>query len=239
MARGEYLRWPTVAKIPLLLNLQDVSGAGSTGKTPDVAIRRYRETDGVALDGYFWDGAGGFQAAPNWITMTEYDATNYPGVYTYLFDQDLVGLEHIYLIYYRHTVSPVGFGSETHIVTNDIYAPVALAEPVVLGNTVMADLARIKDGGTGNFDENRDSLYHLNTNIGRMLGLLHENSMLDNQVYDGSGRLLTARLRVFDSVGNLPATPGGSETTGLLYEYNIVAGYTGGVADEFKIERVL
>jgi len=86
MARGEYLRWPTVAKVPLLLSLQETSGAGSTGKTPEVAIRRYRETDGAALDLYYWDGVSAFQAAPNWIAMTELDSANNPGLYTYLFN---------------------------------------------------------------------------------------------------------------------------------------------------------
>lgn len=238
MARGEYLRWSTVAKVPLLLSLQETSGAGSTGKSPQVAIRRYRETDGSALDGYYWDGTSGFQAAPNWIAMPEYDAAEYPGLYTYVFDQDVVGLEHMYLVYFRHTAAPVGFATELHLVTNDIYAPVALAEPVILGNTVMSDLARIKDGGSGNFDTSRDSLYHLNINMGRTSGLLHENSMVDNQTYDTDGNLLTARLRVFDSAGNLPATPGGSETTGLLYEYTVTAGYVGGFLNEYKIERV-
>jgi hypothetical protein len=228
-----------VAKVPLLLSLGETTGLGSTGKSPEVAIRRYRETDGAALDLHYWDGVSGFQATPNWIVMAEVDAVNSPGLYFYVFDQDLVGLEHMYIAYYRHSVAPVGFATELHVITNDIYAPVAIAEPVVLGNTVMADLARIKDGGTGNFDSTKDSLYHLNLNLSRTLGLLHENSIVDNQTYDTNGNLLTARLRVFDSATNLAlATPGGSEVAGLIFEYNIVSGYLGGFLNEFKIERV-
>lgn len=239
MARGEYLRWPTVAKIPLLLSLQEQTGAGSVGKTPELAIIRYRETDGILLDGYYWDGASTFQASPNWIPMPPLDEANNPGLYIYTFDQDLIGLEHMYVVYFRHTVAPVGFSTELHVVTNDIYAPVAIAEPVVLGNNVMSELARIKDGGTGNFDVTKDSLWHLGQNVGRLMGLLHENSMVDNQTYDSNGQLLTARLRVFDSAANLPAAPGGNETTGLLFEYNVTAGYAGlGVLNEYKIARV-
>ena len=123
MARGEYLRWPTVAKIPLLIGIQADNGAGLPGKAPEVAVIRYRETNGGPLDGYFWDGVSGFQATANWIVMSEFDATNNPGVYEYLFDQDLLGLEHVYLVYYRHSAIPIGMASEFHVVTNDIYTP--------------------------------------------------------------------------------------------------------------------
>jgi len=239
MARGEYLRWPTVAKVPLLLSLKETSGVGSTGKSPEVAIRRFRETNGVALDGFYWDGVSAFQATPVFLTMAEFDATSNPGLYTLIFDQDLVGLEHIYIVYFRHTAAPVGFSTEFHLITNDIFAPVAIAEPVVIGNNVMSELARIKDGGTGNFDVTRDSLWHLGQNVGRVMGLLHENSMVDKQGYDTNGQLTSARIRVFDSAANLPAAPEGSETTGLLFEYTVTAGYAGlGVLNEYKIERV-
>jgi len=60
----------------------------------------------------------------------------------------------------------------------------------------------------------------------RTLGLLHENSYLDNTVYDENKNLLTARRRCFDSKANKDAaTYGGSETTGLIATYTIEASY--------------
>lgn len=61
----------------------------------------------------------------------------------------------------------------------------------------------------------------------RILGLLHDNAILDNQTYDSEGQLLTARLRIFNDALNVPIAPGGSETVGLLYEYEIEASYAG------------
>jgi hypothetical protein len=79
-----------------------------------------------------------------------------------------------------------------------------------------------------------------NVQIDRVLGLLHENSIVDNQAYDADDRLTSARLRVFDSAGNVPSSPGGSETTGLLFEYAVAAGYTvQGLLQEYKMEKVL
>ena len=239
MARGEYLRWDTTSKIPLILNLQEYSGEGCSGKSPEVSIRRYRETDGSPLDGYFWNGVDGFQVGPNWIVMTEQDSVALPGLYTHIFDQDVVGLEHMYLVYYRHALLPVGFAFELHVVTNDVYSPIQVAEPVIFGNNVLSELARIKDGNTGNFDVDRDSLYHLNVNLDRVRGLLHDNSIVDMQVYDTNNQLTSARLRVFDSAANLPSAPGGNETTGLLFEYTVSASYLAlGILEEYKMERL-
>ena len=76
--------------------------------------------------------------------------------------------------------------------------------------------------------------------LARVLGLLHLNSMLDNQTYDGQGQLISARLRVFDSETNVPATTGGSETVGLLHEYTIEAAWSGlNIATKFVLKKVL
>jgi len=84
----------------------------------------------------------------------------------------------------------------------------------------------------------RGSIDSIGVGVSRSLGLLHENSLVDSQDYDLDGNLVSARLRVFDSAVNLPVIPGGTETTGLLFEYLITAGYSNGRLDEYKIERV-
>jgi hypothetical protein len=69
-------------------------------------------------------------------------------------------------------------------------------------------------------------------------GLLHQNAMLDNQVYD-AGFLTAARLRVFDSASHVPTMPGGSETAGMLAEFVISATYaTPGINNKFTLTRV-
>ena len=112
-----YYRWSTDSDVPLFLKLTTPSQTGATGKTPEVSIRRARLLNGTALDGWYWDGAGGFNAAPQWFTLTEYDASNWPGLYLYDWEQTLVGGPTVYLVYFRHTVAPVGFSVEEHIVT--------------------------------------------------------------------------------------------------------------------------
>ena len=59
------------------------------------------------------------------------------------------------------------------------------------------------------------------TNILRLLGLNHENAVLDQQVYDGARRLLSARLRAYNSRANAEA----AGATGLLFEWRIVTAY--------------
>lgn len=74
----------------------------------------------------------------------------------------------------------------------------------------------------------------------RILGLLHNNAILDQQTYDAEGQLLTARLRIFDTASNVPTAPNGSETTGLLFQYSIEATYAGAnQATRYTMRQVL
>lgn len=71
------------------------------------------------------------------------------------------------------------------------------------------------------------------TKITRLLGLMHENAVFDQQVYDGDGNLTSGRLRSYDSAIN--ATAAGA--TGLLFTWTITAVYTAGVLTSYKIVR--
>jgi len=74
----------------------------------------------------------------------------------------------------------------------------------------------------------------------RIAGLLHENAIVDNQTYDSLSQLTSARVRVFDHAGNVPISPGGSETMGLKYEYQIEAEYDGlNKLTKYVLKRVL
>jgi len=105
---------------------------------------------------------------------------------------------------------------------------------------IYAAIQQIMDGGTGLFDPATDSLHVMAVDLSRILGLLHHNAILDSQVYDSNTQLKSARLRVFDTAAHVPATPGGSETLGLLHEYSIEAEYAGlAVVSRYVLKRVL
>lgn len=57
--------------------------------------------------------------------------------------------------------------------------------------------------------------------IGRLLGLHHENSVIDQQAYDSVGRLLSARFRHYDSKANALVAGSG----GLTDSYSATAVY--------------
>jgi len=196
-----------------MLSLVDSLGAGVTGASPSVSIRRLRETHGAALDGKYWDGAS-FSATPVWFSMAEMDAVNSPGLYSYLFEQDLVALEWIYLVYYRNLTTPVGFSAEEHVITNEIYIPRTQPDPVIIGpHSLFGELETIK-------------------------GLLHHNAIIDQQLYAG-GQLTAARVRMYDHPTHVPTAPGGSETAGKLAEFQISAEYDGnGLNKKYVLKRV-
>lgn len=80
------------------------------------------------------------------------------------------------------------------------------------------------------------------TNILRLLGLAHENSLLDMEVYGSNSRLVSARLRMYSSAANLAAAAASSPaggTTGLLFTWTITATYDGmNQSKTFQIARV-
>jgi hypothetical protein len=58
-------------------------------------------------------------------------------------------------------------------------------------------------------------------NLLRILGLLHENSVVDQTVYDANGNLLTARVRAYDSKANALV----AGVTGLRFTWSVTAQY--------------
>lgn len=231
-----YPRWNTGQDIPLLLALVNPDGSPATGKLPLVQIRRYRETHGGDLDLYCWDGAGFVASVVSFILS---EVPGYPGVYQYVFEQSLVGLQHQYLVYYRST-DPEGFAQEVHTVTDEVYVPITQPDPIVIGpDSLMGQLELIKDGGTATFNPATDNLRTTAESALRALGLLHHNAMVDRQIFTADGQLSSARVRVFDSASAVPATPGGNETAGLLHEYAIDSTYQDGLVNQFSLRRVL
>ena len=64
-------------------------------------------------------------------------------------------------------------------------------------------------------------------------GLLHENSVIDQQNYDADGNLESARLRCYDSKAYAEA----AGATGLLYTFSIAAVYTSGLLSSYTLVR--
>lgn len=63
----------------------------------------------------------------------------------------------------------------------------------------------------------------MKASIARLLGLNQENTVIDNQVYDGLLNLTSSRIRVYDTKAH--ALAGG--VTGLLGSYTMTGTYTG------------
>ncbi len=71
------------------------------------------------------------------------------------------------------------------------------------------------------------------TNLVRVLGLLHENTVFDQQVYDSDSNLVSGRLRAYDS--KVHALSAG--IPGLLFTWTVSASYTGGQLSQYLITR--
>jgi hypothetical protein len=140
-----YYKWSKSDDIRLFLQLVSPSGLGATGLSPEVAIRRISESQGgVDLDGYYWDGAV-FISTPTWLTMTEVDAVNQPGLYFYKWEQSLIQTNIVHDVYYRHLTAPIGFAVEQHVVTDEIQIPASSPiVPVDPNDTVMGKLAQLE-----------------------------------------------------------------------------------------------
>jgi len=70
-------------------------------------------------------------------------------------------------------------------------------------------------------------------------GMCQQNYILDNTVHNSLGLLLEGRIRIFDTAANVPATGGGSETTGLIATYNIETTPESGDQDLVDTYRVV
>lgn len=72
----------------------------------------------------------------------------------------------------------------------------------------------------------------------RIVGLMHENSVLDQTTHDSSNNLTAGRLRLYNSKANADAAAlGGSGTSGLVASYAISATYVGGNLSTYKVTK--
>lgn len=83
------------------------------------------------------------------------------------------------------------------------------------GASISADIASVKTDTT--------NIGTISSNLLRALGLMHENSVLDQTVYNVSNKITSGRLRIYDSKTDALA----AGATGLLATYTISATYVG------------
>jgi hypothetical protein len=110
---------------------------------------------------------------------------------------------------------------------------VVIDSSVTAGTIVVRGIGAVTDNSSGATVVDQTVTGALN----RTLGLLHENSYVDNTTYDASKNLLTARVRCFDTKANANAAKdGGSETTGLIATYSITAEHSEAM-DNYRMVR--
>jgi hypothetical protein len=71
------------------------------------------------------------------------------------------------------------------------------------------------------------------TNILRLLGLQHDNAVIDSQIYDVNGNLTSCRVRIYDTKPNALA----ATLTGLQFQYSVTASYSGGQLSNYTMVR--
>jgi hypothetical protein len=78
------------------------------------------------------------------------------------------------------------------------------------------------------------------TNILKVLGLLHDNSVVDSQTYDVDGNLTSARIRSYNNATNAQGAVAASPAafvSGLLFTWNVAAEYTSGALSKYSLIR--
>jgi len=66
----------------------------------------------------------------------------------------------------------------------------------------------------------------------RALGLIHENHYIDNINYNGSGKMISARIRIYDLAVNV------GTAVGVVATYNITSTYVGDALNTYKVVKV-
>ena len=102
------------------------------------------------------------------------------------------------------------------------------------------DAGRTVDAGYDHQGETLD-VNSFRTNILRVLGLQHENTVVDMQAYNGDGNLTQARIRAYNSAANANAAAAVSPATyntGLLFTWQVDSTWVGEDCTKYVITRV-
>jgi len=131
---------------------------------------------------------------------------------------------------YESSYVPLAVG-----VLNIVYTVFSDAPRTVLNTNFSKELDQILTQAASNIPSLINDLID---KIIRLLGLTHENAVIDNTTYDDCCQMTASRLRIFDSAANASAaTDGGSETVGLIATYLVTAEYEG--PSKMKLYRMV
>lgn len=90
------------------------------------------------------------------------------------------------------------------------------------GASLAADVASVKVDSAA-----------LSAQMARAMGLLHENSVLDNTSHDSLSNMTAGRLRIYDTKANAEA----AGATGLLGTYSITATFVSGLLSSYTVVK--
>ncbi len=116
----------------------------------------------------------------------------------------------------------VGTAPSSDVVDAGLYRVVYIVYSDAAHTTLSDDYWRSEDS----YLVSNNDIDAVATLISRILGLVHENIIMDNTSYDNCNQLVSARLRAYNSASNVPISPGGSETSGLVASYHITSSYS-------------
>lgn len=118
---------------------------------------------------------------------------------------------------------------------------VANSSAVVLKAAALETTAQAIKTKTDNLPADTNTLLNtMSANLTRALGMLHENSVMDQTSFTPENNLLTGRLRIYTSKANADAAWAVSPAiydTGKIAEYAIVATYNGTNLKTYKVSR--
>lgn len=118
---------------------------------------------------------------------------------------------------------------------------VANSSAVVLKAAALETTAQAIKTKTDNLPADTNTLLNsISSNLTRALGMLHENSVMDQTSFTPENNLLTGRLRIYNSKANADAAWAVSPATydtGKVGEYAIVATYNGTNLKTYKVSR--
>lgn len=141
-------------------------------------------------------------------------------------------------------VDAIGVSGDNSAV-NSLFGKLLLARELIRGDTAGTtdgnDVSQVFDriGAPTGASLSADvagqtaTLNAVSTMLTRALGMMHENSVLDQTVFDGDNNLTAARFRIYSSKANAEA----AGLTGLIATYTITASYTGGNLTNYTVVK--
>ena len=176
-----------------------------TGITVYCIIRR--ETDGFRLN----DADGGFAVNPADPYLSLIEDTVIKGRYEVSESRQVWNDDNYTSSIYKQAGGSPAPASDTIIGTGSLYI---ISDTDIILNADVSDIKTETESHPTLAEIEASSILAKEASLARILGLVHENLLIDNTTYDSDNNLTAARLRIFPSKAD------------LLVETNVIATYT-------------